>query len=104
MEQSEDQMNLIMGIGPVIALSEDVKKTIRVGTIKQLKDVGDIHKTAGLFRIKYANQKEESEREIQIDRWVEILNLIFVEGFTREEFDNSIPELMAGAVDQFLFD
>jgi hypothetical protein len=103
MEKTEDQMNLIMGIGPAIALSGDINKVLRVGTIKQLKEVGELYKN-GLLRIKYAITKDEAESEVQIERWVEILNMVFVEGFTREEFDNSIPELMAEAVERFLFD
>lgn len=102
MEQTEDQMNLIMGIGPVLNVAPDIKKTLRVGTIKQIKEVGELYK-GGLLRMKSALYREDQEREENIIKWVEILNIVLIEGFTREEFDDSIPELMESAVDRFLF-
>lgn len=97
MENSEE-MKLIMGIGPALELADGISKTLRVGTIKQLEDVGELYR-GGLSHIKYAVYKQEDEH---IERWIEILNIIFVEGFTREEFYNSYPELMEKAVERFL--
>lgn len=102
MEQTEDQMNLIMGIGPIIVLAPDVKKTLRVGTIKQIKDVAELY-NSGLVSIKFSAHKKEVEYEEYTGRWIEILNIILIEGFNREEFENSIPELMESAVNRFLF-
>jgi len=98
-----NELDLIMGIGPEIPLSADIKKKLRVGTIKQIKDVGELYRD-GLLKIKFAIQQSDPEKvEEQIGKWVEILNLIFIEGFTREEFDDSIPEQMEATVDRFLF-
>lgn len=99
----DTQMDLIMGIGPTITLSPEVKKTLRVGTIKQIKEVGALYKD-GLTRIKHAVVFQEGEElESTIDKWTEILNIILIEGFTREEFEEYIPELLEEAVDRFLF-
>lgn len=97
----ENQMNLILGIGPEIQFSEEVKKTLRVGTIKQIREITELYKD-GLLKIKALIHRQD-DMESQITKWIDILNLILIEGFTREEFDNSIPELMERAVDQFLF-
>jgi hypothetical protein len=53
--------------------------------------------------LKSAVYREDGEREQQMEKWVEILNMVLIEGFTREEFEDSIPELMESAVDRFLF-
>jgi myo-inositol-1-phosphate synthase len=94
-----NEMNVIMGIGPEHSFSDNLKKTIRVGTVKQLKDVGELYKD-NLKRPKFAVYNGD---ETEIQKWVEILNIICVEGFTREEFDDSIPEQMESAVERFLF-
>lgn len=95
----DEQMNQLMGIGPVHSFSADTTKTLRVGTVKQLKDVGAMYKD-GLITVKAAVFKGDEE---QINKWVEILSVICVEGFTREEFEDSVPEQMESAVDRFLF-
>lgn len=103
MENTNNEMDLILGIGPEHSFSADIKKKLRVGTIKQIKEVGELYRD-GLIRIKIAVQLEdESRREEQINKWVEILNIVTIEGFTREEFEDSIPEQMETAVDRFLF-
>lgn len=100
--EEQDQMDLIMGIGPEVQLSVDLKKRIRVGTVKQVKEVGTLYRE-GLMRIKHILvYQEEEEKDKGIAQWVEILNLILIEGFVREEFDDCIPELLEGAVDRFL--
>lgn len=95
----ENEMKLIMGIGPEHPFSDSVKKTMRVGTVKQLEDVGELYQD-GLKRPKGAIYSKDEE---QIGRWVEILSIICVEGFTREEFNDSIPEQVEAAVERFLF-
>jgi myo-inositol-1-phosphate synthase len=98
--EAEKQMDLILGIGPEHQFADGLTKKIRVGTVKQLKDVGELYKDK-LKRPKFAIYNDDEE---QITKWVEILNIICIEGFSREEFDNSIPEQMESAVDRFLFD
>lgn len=100
MENQNQDMQRIMGVGPEIQTSELFTKTLRVGTIKLLEDVGTLYKD-GLIRIKSAIFNKDEE---QINKWVEILDVVFVDGFSREEFDESIPELMEDAVHRFLFD
>lgn len=97
--KSDDQMNLILGIGPEIKFSTEIEKKLRVGTVKQLKDVGELYKDIPK-RPKSAIYEND---EVQINKWVEILNIICLEGFSREEFEDSIPELMEDAVVRFLF-
>jgi hypothetical protein len=98
-----EEMDLIMGIGPEHKFSAEITKKLRVGTIKQIRDVGQLYRD-GLLRIKSAvYQKEPEKAEEQIKKWVEILNIVTIEGFTREEFDDCIPEQMEAAVDRFLF-
>jgi len=92
-------MNLIMGIGPEIQLSADIKKTLRVGTVKQIKEVGELYRE-GLKTVKSSVFQNDEE---SIGTWVEILDMVCVEGFTREEFDNSIPGQVEDAVSRFLF-
>lgn len=99
----DNQMDLIMGVGPEHQFGPEIKKKLRVGTIKQIKEVGELWRD-GLLRPKGVIQLEdESRREEQISKWVEILNMVTIEGFTREEFDDSIPEQMEQAVERFLF-
>ncbi|ANY70409.1 hypothetical protein BBD42_30865 [Paenibacillus sp. BIHB 4019] len=99
----QQNIDLIMGIGPTVQFAADVSKTIRVGTIKQIKEVAAIY-NSGIYRIKPAvSVAKEEESETMVSNWVEILNMICIDGFTREEFDNSIPELMESAVDRFLY-
>lgn len=99
----EDQMDLIMGVGPEFQFAPEIKKKLRVGTVKQIKDVRELYND-GLLRIKFAvNQKDQKDIDTQIDKWVEVLNIITIEGFSREEFEDSIPEQMESAVDRFLF-
>ncbi|MGG1637226.1 hypothetical protein [Paenibacillus sp. NRS-1760] len=101
MEQ-EEQMNLIMGIGPEVQFSSDIKKRVRVGTVKQIKEVNELHND-GLIKIKYSIAiGTPEENEAAAGKWIEILNIICIEGFTKEEFENSIPELMESAVERFL--
>lgn len=101
--EDQEKMNRIMGIGPEVSLSDTVSKTLRVGTIKQIRDVAAIYKD-DLRSIKpIVSVIDESEQGEQIGKWVDIMNLIFIEGFTREEFEDSIPELMEEAVERFLF-
>lgn len=98
-----EQMNLIMGIGPMVQFSPDIKKTLRVGTVKQIKEVNELH-SDGLIKIKYSvNIGTDDEKEAAAGKWVEILNIICIEGFTKEEFEDCIPELMESAVERFLF-
>jgi hypothetical protein len=98
-----ENMDLIMGIGPELKFSAEITKKLRVGTIKQIREVGELYRD-GLIRIKPAVQLSDKEKsEEQILKWVEILNIVTIEGFTREEFDDSIPEQMEAAVDRFLF-
>lgn len=97
--EDQNQMNLIMGIGPEHQFSVEITKKLRVGTVKQLKDVGELYKE-NLVRPKFAIYKNDEE---QINKWVEILNIICIEGFTREEFEHSIPEQAEAAVERFLF-
>lgn len=100
----DNTTDLIMGIGPEVQLSSTVKKTLRVGTIKQIRDVGELYRDK-LLRIKYAiNREQPDEAEVQVQKWVDILNMVLIEGFTREEFDDCIPEQMEAVVDRFLFD
>ncbi|MCR8633494.1 hypothetical protein [Paenibacillus radicis (ex Xue et al. 2023)] len=94
-----NDMNRILGIGPEHALADGLTKTLRIGTVKQLQDVGSLYKN-NLIRPKHAIFKGE---ETAITAWVELLNLIFIEGFTREEFNDSLPEQMEDAVERFLF-
>lgn len=91
-------MKRILGIGPEHALADGFNKTLRIGTVKQLQDAGSLYKN-NLIRTKYAIYKGDEEA---ISTWVELLNLIFIEGFTREEFNDSLPEQMEEAVDRFL--
>ncbi len=99
----EDQMNLIMGFGPEVQFSAEIKKTIRVGTVKQIREVAELYKD-GLRQMKpTVTLSEGEEQEKAIAKWVEILNIICIQGFTREEFEDGIPELMESAVDRFLF-
>ncbi|OMF37433.1 hypothetical protein BK133_05095 [Paenibacillus sp. FSL H8-0548] len=98
----QEQMNLIMGIGPELQFSADIKKTIRVGTVKQIKEVNELHND-GLIKIKYSLAiGTPEEKEVATAKWVEILNIICIEGFDKEEFEDSIPELMESAVERFL--
>lgn len=102
MEQ-EEQMNLIMGIGPEIQFSADIMKRVRVGTVKQIKEVNELY-SDGLLKIKFSVAiGSEEEKAAAAGKWIEILNIICIEGFTKEEFEDSIPELMESAVDRFLF-
>lgn len=102
MEQ-EEQMNLIMGIGPEVQFSADITKRVRVGTVKQIKEVNELY-SDGLLKIKFSVAiGSEEEKEAAAGKWIEILNIICIEGFTKEEFEDSIPELMESAVDRFLF-
>ncbi|WP_135552110.1 hypothetical protein [Paenibacillus cymbidii] len=98
----DDKMDLLTGIGPEVQLGDGITKRLRVGTIKQIRDVGALYKDK-LLRAKAAVMREGAEQEEQITKWVEILNLVLIEGFTREEFEDSVPELMESAVDRFLF-
>lgn len=99
----EKETDYIMGIGDDIELAQGIKKKLRVGTIKQIKDVSELFKDK-LMKIKHAiQQDDEKKSEEQIKKWIEILNIVLIEGLTREEFDNSIPEAMENAVDRFLF-
>jgi|GEM_PF-2742297 hypothetical protein len=102
--EEENQMDLIMGIGPTVPFSADVKKTVRVGTVKQVREVAELYKEGGLLRIKPSiSLNEGDEQEKAIAKWLEILSIICIEGFTREEFEDSIPELLEAAVERFLF-
>jgi hypothetical protein len=102
-EVAEDQTKQLMGIGPEVQLGADTTKTLRIGTIKQIREVTELY-SDGLLRIKAAaNQRDKEKAEEQTVRWVEILNIVLIEGFSREEFDDSIPEQMESAVEQFLF-
>lgn len=99
----DEQMDLIMGIGPEVKFSTDISKRIRVGTVKQIKEVSELYND-GMLKIKYAvSIGTDEEREIAAGKWIEILNIILIEGFSKEEFEDSIPELMESAVDRFLF-
>ena len=103
MMDDEKQMDLIMGIGPEHSFGPEIKKKLRVGTIKQIKEVVELYRD-GLLRVKIAVQlDDEKRREEQINKWVEILNMVTIEGFTREEFEDSIPEQVESAVERFLF-
>lgn len=97
------QMERLMGIGPEYSFGPEIKKRLRVGTLKQIKEVGDLWRD-GLLRPKYViMQDDETKREEQITKWVQILNMITIEGFTKEEFMDSIPEQVELAVEQFLY-
>ncbi|MEK5415178.1 hypothetical protein [Paenibacillus sp. FSL L8-0708] len=99
----QEKTDLIMGIGPSIQLSADVKKTLRVGSIKQIKEVGALYKD-GLSRIKHAAVFEEGEeQEATFNKWTEILNMVFIEGFERSGIEDFIPEVLEEAVERFLF-
>lgn len=99
----EKQMELIMGIGPEHQFGPDITKKLRVGTIKQIKEVGELYRD-GLLRVKVAVQlDDEGRRDEQINKWVEILDMVTIDGFTRKEFDDSIPEQLESAVERFLF-
>jgi hypothetical protein len=95
----ENEMNPILGIGPEHSFAEGLTKKLRVGTVKQIKEVGELYKD-NLVRPKFAVYRGDEE---QINKWVEILNIICIEGFAREEFDDSIPEQAEAAVERFLF-
>lgn len=99
----EKEMDLLMGIGPEVSFAPDIKRRLRIGTIKQIRDVGTLYKD-GLMKIKFAIHQEDADKvDEQINKWVEILNIICIDGFSREEFEDSVPEQMESAVDRFLF-
>lgn len=96
----DDQMDKLLGFGPAHSFSADLTKTLRIGTIGQLKDVRDMYKD----KLKTVKAAVFDEDEEQIEKWVEILNVICMEGFTREEFSDSIiPDQVDSAVARFLF-
>ncbi|PWW06335.1 hypothetical protein DFQ01_103237 [Paenibacillus cellulosilyticus] len=99
----QQDLDLIMGIGPIVQFSTEIKKQVRVGTVKQIKEVGELY-TSGLKTLKYAlvfTNKENPDADIE--KWLEILNMILIEGITREELNDCIPELVEAAVERFLF-
>ncbi|AIQ29371.1 hypothetical protein P40081_15340 [Paenibacillus sp. FSL P4-0081] len=101
--EDQEKMDLILGIGPKVTLSPDVTKTLRVGTLKQIKEVGALYKD-GLTQLKYAAVFQEGdEQKATYDKWSEILNIVFIEGFDGAEIEEYIPEVLEEAVDRFLF-
>ncbi|WP_274362756.1 hypothetical protein [Paenibacillus thermotolerans] len=99
----DEQIELIMGIGPKHQFGPEITKKLRVGTIREIKEVNELWRD-GLLRTRSIILLDDDKRRIeQIDKWVEILNMVTIEGFTREEFEDSIPEQMELAVERFLF-
>ncbi|OMF30963.1 hypothetical protein [Paenibacillus sp. FSL H8-0259] len=101
--EDQEKMDLIMGIGPKITLSPEVSKTLRVGTLKQIKEVGALYKN-GLTQLKYAAVFQEGdEQKATYEKWSEILNIVFIEGFSGADIEEFIPDVLEEAVDRFLF-
>lgn len=101
--EDQEKMDLIMGIGPKVTLSSEVSKTLRVGTLKQIKEVGALYKD-GLTQLKYAAVFQDGdEQKATYDKWSEILNIVFIEGFDGTGIEEFFPEVLEEAVDRFLF-
>jgi hypothetical protein len=94
-----------MGIGPEHSFSADIKKKLRVGTVKQLKEVGELYKDLRWVKFIVTLEKDNpQEYEQELNKWLEVLNIITIEGFTREEFEDSFPDSLGNAISRFLYE